>query len=156
MRMQVWFLALLGGLRIWLAMHCDVGQRCSSDPVLLWLWHRPAVAAPIQPLAWEPPYVAGKTLKSQMQKKKRIFHSPFSLVFYVINVVILFIYSTLFLLPIYPSSIPQFFSYVHCFFLSNIFILWPHSKYMKIPRPGIESKPQMWPMPQLQQHWILF
>ena len=26
---------------------------------MLWLWHRPATVAPIQPLAWEPPYAAG-------------------------------------------------------------------------------------------------
>ena len=26
-----------------------------SDPVLPWLWCRPAVTAPIQPLAWELP-----------------------------------------------------------------------------------------------------
>ena len=26
---------------------------------MLWLWHRPAATAPIQPLAWEPPYAMG-------------------------------------------------------------------------------------------------
>ena len=26
-----------------------------KDPVLLWLWCRPAATAPIRPLAWEPP-----------------------------------------------------------------------------------------------------
>ena len=26
-------------------MSCGVGRRCSSDMALLWLWHRPAVAA---------------------------------------------------------------------------------------------------------------
>ena len=34
-------------------MSCGVGHRCSSDPALLWLWHRPAAAAPTRPLAWE-------------------------------------------------------------------------------------------------------
>jgi len=29
------------------------------DPALLWLWRRPVATAPIQPLAWEPPYAAG-------------------------------------------------------------------------------------------------
>ena len=29
----------------------DIGHRCSSDPVLLWLWCRPAAAVPIRPLA---------------------------------------------------------------------------------------------------------
>ena len=42
-------------------MSCGVGRRCGSDPALLrlWLWHRPVATAPIQPLAWEPPYAAG-------------------------------------------------------------------------------------------------
>ena len=29
------------------------------------LWHRPAAVAPIGPLAWEPPYAAGVSLKSK-------------------------------------------------------------------------------------------
>ena len=29
------------------AVSCSVGHRPSSDPVLLWLWHRLAAAAPI-------------------------------------------------------------------------------------------------------------
>ena len=28
-----------------------------KDCMLLWLWHRPAAVAPIQPLAWNLPYV---------------------------------------------------------------------------------------------------
>ena len=50
-------------------MSCGVGRRCGSDPVLLWLWRRPAGAAQIQPLAWELPYAAGAELK---RKKKKI------------------------------------------------------------------------------------
>ena len=38
----------------------------SKDLVLLWLWHGPAAAAPIRPLAWELPYAAGVALKSKM------------------------------------------------------------------------------------------
>ena len=38
-----------------------------KDPALLWLWCRPAVVAPIRPLAWEPPYAMGAALK---RKKK--------------------------------------------------------------------------------------
>ena len=38
---------------------CGVGHRHGSDPALLWLW--PAAAAPIGPLAWEPPYATGAT-----------------------------------------------------------------------------------------------
>ena len=45
------------------------------DPELLWLWCRPVATAPIQPLAWEPPYVEGAALKRQ--KKKLDLISPF-------------------------------------------------------------------------------
>ena len=37
---------------------------------MLWWWHRPAAAAPIGPLAWEPPYATDVALKKR-QKKKR-------------------------------------------------------------------------------------
>ena len=43
-------------LRIRVAMSCGVGRRRSSDLAWLWLSRRPAAEAPIQPLAWEPPY----------------------------------------------------------------------------------------------------
>ena len=36
-----------------------------KDPALLWLWCRLAAAAPIGPLAWEPPYAEGMALKSK-------------------------------------------------------------------------------------------
>ena len=35
------------------AVSSGVGLRHSLDPVLLWLWHRLAAMALIQPLAWE-------------------------------------------------------------------------------------------------------
>ena len=54
-----------------IAMSYGVGWRHSSDPVLLWLWCRPAAVAPIPPLAWEPPYAVGVALKSQKKKKKK-------------------------------------------------------------------------------------
>jgi len=46
---------------------------------LLWLWRRPVATAPIQPLAWEPPYAAGvaqeiattTTTKDKKTKKKK-------------------------------------------------------------------------------------
>ena len=56
------------GLAQWVkdpAVSCGVGRRCGLDPALLWLWHRPAVTAPIGPLAWEPPYAVGEALKRQ-------------------------------------------------------------------------------------------
>ena len=42
-----------------------------KDPVLLWLWCRLAATAPIQPLAWEPPYVMGVALEKKKQNKKQ-------------------------------------------------------------------------------------
>ena len=63
-------------------MSCGVGRRHGSDPALLWLWRRPVATAPIQPLAWEPPYAAGAaqeivttttttTTKDKKEKKKK-------------------------------------------------------------------------------------
>ena len=50
-------------------MSGGVGRRRSSDLAWLWLWCRPAAAAPIQPLAWELPYVMGTALKRQNNDK---------------------------------------------------------------------------------------
>ena len=52
-------------------MSCGIGHRRGSDLALLWLWCRPAAIAPIEPLAWEPPYAAGVALKGQKKKKKK-------------------------------------------------------------------------------------
>ena len=52
-------------------MSCDVGHRCGSDPALLWLWQRPAAAAPIGPLAWEPPYATRAVLEKAKKKKRK-------------------------------------------------------------------------------------
>ena len=62
---------LLGGLRSEVAVSCSVGYRCSSDLVLLWLWHKPAVVALI-PLAWELRYAVGMALKRKKKKLKTI------------------------------------------------------------------------------------
>ena len=48
---------------------CSIVCRCGSDPMLLWLWCRLAAAAPTGPLAWEPPYASGATLKKTKKKK---------------------------------------------------------------------------------------
>ena len=48
-----------------------MGRRHSSDPVLLWLWRRPVATAPIQPLAWDPPYAAGATQENAKRPKKK-------------------------------------------------------------------------------------
>ena len=59
------------------AVSCGVVHRHDSNRVLLWLRRRPAAAAPIRPLAWEPPYAAGSALKSKTNKqKKQICISP--------------------------------------------------------------------------------
>ena len=49
------------------AMSCDIGRRCGSDPALLWC--RLAAVAPIRPLAWEPPSATSAALKSKSKKQ---------------------------------------------------------------------------------------
>ena len=44
-------------------MSCGVGCRCGSDLVLL--WNQLAAVAPIEPLAWELPYVMSVVLKKK-------------------------------------------------------------------------------------------
>ena len=46
-------------------MSCGVSHRRGSDLALFWLWCKLAATALIQPIAWEPPYATGATLKSQ-------------------------------------------------------------------------------------------
>ena len=53
-----------------MAVSCGVGRRGGLDPMLLWLWCRPAATVPIGPLVWEPPYAAGSALKSKKIKNK--------------------------------------------------------------------------------------
>ena len=72
MRMQVWSLDLLSGLRI---QYCWVspgmGHRCGSNPKFLWLWCRLAVAALIWPLAWDLPYATGVCPIKQNKNKNK-------------------------------------------------------------------------------------
>jgi len=51
-------------------MSCGVGCKNGLDPVLLWLWCRPAATALIRILAWEPPHAAGVALERQKIKIK--------------------------------------------------------------------------------------
>ena len=102
MRLWVWSLALLSGLRIGCCHELWVGCRHGSDPALLWLWHRPAATALIGPLAWEPPYAAEAALEKQKDKKKKIYMykwvPPFMLLF-----LFLFMYLFFWLFRAVPS-----------------------------------------------------
>ena len=49
---------------------CSVGHTHGMDQALLWLWCRSAAAAPIQLLAWEPPYAAGVVLEKRKKTSK--------------------------------------------------------------------------------------
>jgi len=53
-----------------IAVSCGVGRRCGSDPELLWLWCRLAAVAPIQPLAWELPYIESAALNKKAKQNK--------------------------------------------------------------------------------------
>ena len=75
MRMQVQSLASFSVLRIRYFHELWVDHRHSSDPALLWLWHRLAAAVLIRFLAWELPYDMGVDLKKKKKKKKRMTHS---------------------------------------------------------------------------------
>ena len=59
------------------AMNCGVGCRRGLDSTLLWLWRRPAAAAPIRPLAWEPPCAASAALKKKKKQAKQNKKSSF-------------------------------------------------------------------------------
>ena len=72
MRMEVPSLASRSELRIWHYMSCGVGRSHGLDLVLLWLWCRPAATAPIQPLAWEPPYTTGASLEGKKDQKEKV------------------------------------------------------------------------------------
>ena len=64
---------LTPGLAQWVkesgvAVSCDAGRRCGSDPTLLWLWCRPMATAPIRPLAWKSAYATGAALEREKDK----------------------------------------------------------------------------------------
>ena len=66
-------------------MSCGVGHKWGPDPALLWLWHRLAAVASIQPLAWELPRAQGVALKKKEKTKNEKKKTPlfFSSVFKV-------------------------------------------------------------------------
>ena len=55
-----------------IAKSYGVGHRLSWDATLLWLKHKRAAIAPIQPLAWEPPYATGVALKRNKERVQLI------------------------------------------------------------------------------------
>ena len=73
------FLLWLSRLRIQLVSRkmqvasCTTGHGFSLDPVVLWLWYRPAAAAQNKPLAWEFLHAAGAALKKKKKKGKPYF-----------------------------------------------------------------------------------
>ena len=79
MALQLWLRGLRtqhtlrenGGSGSSVASSCGIGHRGNSDLVLLWLWHRLAAAAPIQPLAQKFPYAEGAALKRKKEKKNK-------------------------------------------------------------------------------------
>ena len=44
--------------------------------MLPWLWCRPAAAAPIRPLAWEPPCAADVAVKRKQQQQQQQQRGP--------------------------------------------------------------------------------
>ena len=69
MRMLVGSLALLSGVKDQALPKAMAWVICGLDLLLLWLWHRPATAASIPPLAWELPYAPGAAKKKKKKKK---------------------------------------------------------------------------------------
>ena len=56
-------------------MSCGVSHRRGSDPILLWLWLRPAATVLIHPLAWDPPYATGVALTKQKNNNNNSKHT---------------------------------------------------------------------------------
>ena len=63
-------------------MSCGVGHRCGLDPMLPWLWCRPAATALIWPLAWELPCATGVALKKVKKKNGENFELTLALEFW--------------------------------------------------------------------------
>ena len=72
------------GLGSSIAVSCGVGRRRGWDTMLLWLWCRMVAAAPIRPLAREPPYAVGSGPRKG-KKTKNLFFKKFIRLFKLIK-----------------------------------------------------------------------
>ena len=73
-----------------IAVSCGIGRRHGLDPVLQWLWCRPAAVALIQPLAWKLLYAVGVALKKQ-KKEKYMTYIVMTYMIYIMAYIIMFI-----------------------------------------------------------------
>ena len=69
MRMQVWSLASLSGLRIWHCHELWCRSQLQLDLMLLQLWQKLAAVTLIGHLSWESPYATGGPKKKAKKKK---------------------------------------------------------------------------------------
>ena len=149
MRMWVWSLASFSGLKIQCCPKLQHSCRCGSDPALLWLWHRPAAAAPIQPLAWKLPYTAGVAIKINKTKQRKLFlivALRFCLLSLTFGPRVSYSWLSYFLV-----CVTLFFAYLAVFVF---FFLGPHPHHMEVPRLGVNWSCSCRAMPQPQQHQI--
>ena len=132
MRLRVQFLALISGLRIQHCLSCDVGHRLGSDPMLLWLWRRPAATAPIRPLAWVSPCAAGVALKERPKKKDKKKNVLFDPISHSLD-------ST------HRNKKHQHIKLCvqKCFLQCVFFFLGPNLQHMEVPMVGVESELQL-------------
>ena len=58
-----------------------------KEPALLWLRCRPTATAPIQTLAWEPPYAPGAALEKTIQQQQTIYFNSSKQITYILNLI---------------------------------------------------------------------
>ena len=128
-------------------MSCGVGRRRSSDPALLWC--RPAAEAPIQPLAWEPPYAMGVALKKKKKdrgqagskSKEHIFSVLQRSIYYRAGSALPKLQSSAYPLQECHMLISVFFLLL--FFFFYFVFLGPHPQHMEVLRLGVKSELQL-------------
>ena len=138
-------------------MSGGVGHRRGSDPMMLWLWLRPAATSLIGPLAWEPPYATGVAQENGKKTKKKLF--PIILVwFQERNMPSSFRRLHRLILKPYLSNdnIGGWLMCLNCqemvqlgFVLRQLdsflfSFLRLHLQHMGVPRVGVESELQLW------------